>query len=243
MTDLDDRSIIVTEEWERHTVGESVDIWRADGTRGSLRIAAVMRIGTGDSGAYVTPRNAPGATVDRIEVKLAEGADASAVAAGLRAAAGPGGQVFTKDAWVAASYPETDGRTRTGFLLVLGIALLYTGISLANTLVMAGSDRVRELAALRLAGATAPQVLRLVAAEALLVVAVGAVLGTLVAGVGLGGLRGALSVLHAGSPLVLPWNALGAAAGACAVLATVSAVIPAALSLRRRPVEFAGTRE
>ncbi|PVE05466.1 FtsX-like permease family protein [Streptomyces scopuliridis] len=244
VTDLDDRSIIVTEEWERHTVGESVDIWRADGTRASLRIAAVMRIGTGDNGAYVTPRNAPGAPVDRIEVKLAEGADASAVAAGLRAAAGrSGGQVFTKDAWVAASYPETDGRTRTGFLLVLGIALLYTGISLANTLVMAGSDRVRELAALRLAGATAPQMLRLVAAEALLVVAVGAVLGTLVAGVGLGGLRGALSVLHAGSPLVLPWNALGAAAGACAVLATVSAVIPAALSLRRRPVEFAGTRE
>ncbi|MEV4971604.1 FtsX-like permease family protein [Streptomyces scopuliridis] len=244
VTDLDDRSIIVTEEWERHTVGESVDIWRADGTRVSLRIAAVMRVGTGGNGVHVTPRNAPGAPVDRIEVKLAASADARAVAAGLRAAAGrSGGQVFTKDAWVAASYPETDGRTRTGFLLVLGIALLYTGISLANTLVMAGSDRVRELAALRLAGATALQVLRLVAAEALLVVAVGAVLGTLVAGVALGGLWGALGVLHAGSPLVLPWAALGAAAGACAVLATVSAVIPAALSLRRRPVEFAGTRE
>ncbi|MGW6775171.1 FtsX-like permease family protein [Streptomyces sp. NPDC055037] len=244
VTDLDDRSIIVTEEWERHTVGESVDIWRADGTRTSLRVAAVMRIGTGGNGVYVTPRNAPGAPVDRIDVSLAEGADASAVAAGLRTAAGrSGGQVFTKDAWVAASYPETDGRTRTGFLLVLGIALLYTGISLANTLVMAGSDRVRELAALRLAGATAPQVLRLVAAEALLVVAVGAVLGTLVAGVGLAGLWGALGVLHAGSPLVLPWGALGAAAGACAVLAAVSAVVPAALSLRVRPVEFAGTRE
>ncbi|MFE3141131.1 hypothetical protein [Streptomyces scopuliridis] len=73
--------------------------------------------------------------------------------------------------------------------------------------------------------------------------AVGAVLGTLVAGVGLGGLWGALGVLHAASPLVLPWASLGAAAGACAVLATVSAVIPAALSLRRRPLEYAGTRE
>ncbi|MEV6422675.1 ABC transporter permease [Streptomyces sp. NPDC051662] len=244
VTDLDDRSIIVNEEWERRTVGESVDVWRADGTRTTLRIAAVMRVGTGGNGVYVTPRNAPGASVDRIDVTLAEGADASAVAAGLRAATGrSGGQVFTKEAWVAASYPETDGRTRAGFLLVLGIALLYTGISLVNTLVMAGSDRVRELAALRLAGATAPQVLRLVAAEALLVVAVGTVLGTLVAGVGLAGLWGALGVLHAASPLVLPWHALGAAAGACAVLATVSAVIPAALSLRGRPVEYAGARE
>ncbi|MFE4642774.1 hypothetical protein, partial [Streptomyces sp. NPDC056730] len=70
-----------------------------------------------------------------------------------------------------------------------------------------------------------------------------AVLGTLVAGVGLAGLWGALGVLHAGAPLVLPWGALGAAAGACALLATVSAVVPAALSLRSRPVEFAGTRE
>ncbi|MCL7377606.1 ABC transporter permease [Streptomyces sp. 35G-GA-8] len=244
VTDLDDRSIIVNEEWERHTVGESVAVWRADGTRTTLRIAAVMRVGTGGNGVYVTPRNAPGASVDRIDVRLAEGADASAVAAGLRAAAGrSGGQVFTKDAWVAASYPETDGRTRAGFLLVLGIALLYTGISLVNTLAMAGSDRGRELAALRLAGATAPQVLRLVAAEALLVVAVGTVLGTLVAGVGLAGLWGALGVLHAGSALILPWHALGAAAGACAVLATVSAVVPAALSLRGRPVEYAGARE
>ena len=95
----------------------------------------VTLVGTGNNGVYVTPANAPRAPVDRVYVSLADGADAAAVAAGLRKAVGAaGGQVFTKDQWVAASHPETNRTTRYGFFLVLGIALLYTGISLANTL-------------------------------------------------------------------------------------------------------------
>ncbi|PKT70444.1 ABC transporter permease, partial [Streptomyces populi] len=185
---LDDDSIIVNEEWEKHTVGERVDVWLGDGTRRSLRIAAVMTVGTGDNGVYVTPRNAPAAPVDRVDVRLEDGADPAAAAAGLRRAVrASGGEVLTGDAWVRAAYPETDRTTRAGFFLVLGIALLYTGISLAGTMVMATSDRVRELAVLRLAGATRWQVLRLVGAEALMVVVVGGLLGTLVAVLDLAG--------------------------------------------------------
>ncbi|MDG4866240.1 ABC transporter permease, partial [Streptomyces sp. T-3] len=80
VSDLDDRSVIVNEEWERHRVGQYVDIWRADGTKASLRIAAVLRTGTGNNGVYVTPHNAAGAPVDRIDVELAPGAQAAAVA-------------------------------------------------------------------------------------------------------------------------------------------------------------------
>ncbi len=240
VSDLDDDSIIVNEEWEKHTVGQRVDVWLGDGTRKSLRIAAVMTTGTGSNGAYVTPANAPGASVDRVDVSLTEGADASAVATAL---ARTGGQVFTKDQWVRASYPETSRTTRYGFLLVLGIALLYTGISLANTMVMATSDRVRDLAVLRLAGATPWQVLRLVAGEALMVVAVGGVLGLLVAGLNLAGMWSALGLLSVGSPVRLPWAELGATMGACAVLAVVFSVAPAGLAMRRRAVELAGIRE
>jgi putative ABC transport system permease protein len=154
-----------------------------------------------------------------------------------------GGQVLTKDQWVHASYPETNRTTRLGLLLVLGIALLYTGISLANTMVMATSDRVRDLAVLRLAGATRWQVLRLVGAEALTVVTVGGVLGLLVAGVNLLGMWSALGLLSAPTTIEIPWTAIGAVVGACAVLAVVSSVIPAALALRRRAVELAGVRE
>jgi putative ABC transport system permease protein len=239
-SDLDDDSIIVNEEWEKHTVGQRVDVWLGDGTRKSLRIAAVMTTGTGDNGAYVTPANAPGASVDRVDVRVADGADRAAVAAALAEA---GGQVLTKDQWVRASYPETDRTTRYGFVLVLGIALLYTGISLANTMVMATSDRVRDLAVLRLAGATRRQVLRLVAGEALTVVVVGAVLGLLVAVLNLAGMWSALALLSVRTPVEMPWTELGATAGACAVLAVVSSVTPAALAMRRRAVELAGLRE
>jgi putative ABC transport system permease protein len=244
VSDLDNDSIIVNEEWERHAVGQSVDVWLGDGTMKSLKIAAVMTIGTGNNGVYVTPRNAPNAPVDRVDVRLADGADAAAVAAGLRdAVRASGGEVLTNEQWVQTMYPETNRTTRMGFLLVLGIALLYTGISLANTMVMATSDRVRDLAVLRLAGATKWQVLRLVGAEALMVVMVGGVLGALVAGLNLMGMWSALGLLSVWTSIEIPWATLGATVGACAVLAVVSAVAPASLSLRRRAVELAGVQE
>ncbi|GGJ44012.1 FtsX-like permease family protein [Streptomyces brasiliensis] len=243
-SDLDDGSIIVNEEWRQHTVGQRVRVWLGDGTQKTLRIAAVMTAGTGNNGVYVTPRNAPGASIDRIDVALEHGADMSDVAARLRSAVRTtGGQVFTRDQWVQANYPETNRTTRMGFLLVLGIALLYTGISLANTMVMATSDRARDLAVLRLAGATRWQVLRFVGAEALMVVAVGAVLGLLVATLNLAGIWSALGLLSVWTTIQLPWTAIGAAVGACAVLAVVSSVAPASLALRRRAVELAGVRE
>ncbi|MEU6090853.1 ABC transporter permease [Streptomyces sp. NPDC047085] len=244
VSDLDDDSIIVNEEWEQHAVGERVHVWLGDGRRKSLKIAAVMSIGTGNNGVYVTPRNAPTAPVDRVAVRVAHGADTAIVAAALRQAVrASGGEVLTRNAWVRATYPETNRTTRMGFFLVLGIALLYTGISLANTMVMATSDRVRELAVLRLAGATKGQVLRLVGAEALMVVAVGGLLGALVAGLNLLGMWSALRLLSVPTPIEIPWTTLGTTVGACAVLAVLSALAPAGLSLRRRAVELAGLRE
>lgn len=244
ITDLDDDSIVVNEEWETRTVGRRVRVWLGDGREVSLRVAAVMRTGTGSNGVYVTPANAAGAAVDRIDVKLREGADRSAVHALLeKAGRDTGTPVMTRDAWVAAHHPRTGGNTRAGLLLILGIALLYTGIALANTLVMATSDRVRDLAVLRLTGATKPQVLRLVAVEALVVVAVGAVLGGAVAGLNLLGVKSALELLSVSSPVIVPWTALVQVLAACALAAAVSAVLPALVALRTRPVEVAGARE
>ncbi|MET8214726.1 FtsX-like permease family protein [Streptomyces hirsutus] len=241
---LDDGSIIVNEEWERHSVGRSVRVWLGDGTKRTLRIAAVMATGTGDNGVYVTPANAPGASVDRVDVALADGADTGAVAAGLHEAVrAAGGQVLGKDEWVAAVSPKSDPPTRLGLLLVLGIALLYTGISLVNTLVMATSDRVRDLAVLRLAGATHGQVLRLVGAESLVVVAAGALLGLVVAGVDLAGMWAALRLLSVRTTLALPWATIGAVVAACVFLAVLASVVPAGPALRRRAVELAGIRE
>ncbi|MBO0516541.1 FtsX-like permease family protein, partial [Streptomyces beijiangensis] len=172
---LDDRSIVVNEEWAQHTPGETVQVWLGDGRRASLRIVGVQPIGTGDNGAYVTPANAGSAPVDRIEVALRPGADRAVVTAALVAATG--GEVRTADQWLAATHPRTNAQTRLGLWVVLGIALLYTAIGLAGTLVMAMSVRKEELRALGLVGATRSQVLRVVAGESLLAVGIGAALG------------------------------------------------------------------
>ncbi|MFF4398343.1 FtsX-like permease family protein [Streptomyces sp. NPDC001480] len=235
IADLDDGSIIVNQEWRRHTVGQRVRVRLGDGTPKTLRIAAVMTTGTGDNGVYVTPRNAPGAPVDRVDIALTPGADAHTVAAGLRTAVNAsGGQVLTKEQWLRANTPGTDRTTRLGLLLVLGIALLCTAVSVANTAVMATSDRRRDLAVLRLTGATRAQALRLVAAEALTVVAVGTLLGLLVTALNLWGLGAALHLLSAPAAVRLPWAALGTTASACALLAVTASVVPAALAAHRR---------
>ncbi|MEU2800385.1 FtsX-like permease family protein [Streptomyces sp. NPDC007117] len=244
LADLDDGSIVVNEEWLTTRVGDRVTVWLGDGSERSLRIAAVLATGTGDNGVYVTPRNAGGAAVDRIDVKVAGGGDRRSVAAALRTAAvDSGARVATRAAWSAPTAPGPDDHTRTGLRMILGIALLSTGTALANTLVMATSGRARDLAVLRLAGATVPQVLRLVMAEAVTAVGVGAVLGGLVAAVNLLVVRGALALLGVTSAVVVPWAMLGLVVAAAAVLAAGSAVLPALSALRTRPVELVRSHE
>ncbi|MFD9392678.1 ABC transporter permease [Streptomyces sp. NPDC060000] len=233
LADLDDGSIVVTEEWARHRVGQRVRVWLGDGTPKTLRIAAVLAIGTGDNGAYVTPANAGGGGaggVDRVDVRVRPGADAARVAAGLRAVDGV--RVMDRAQWVRAAYPQTNRTTRLGMLLVLGVALLYSNISLANTLVMAAAERRPGVRALRLAGATGGQVLRLAATEALTAVALGGLLDLAVTAVDLAGLSGALRLLSAPATIVLPWPALGWTAGTCALLATTTALASTAPALR-----------
>ncbi|MFG2651588.1 FtsX-like permease family protein [Streptomyces sp. NPDC048436] len=215
--DLDDRSIVVNEEWERRRVGERVDVRLGDGRRARLRIVAVLARGTGDNGAYVTAAGVP-AAVDRIDVRLREGADRGEVAAELRAGAGPGVRVRSAEAWLAATHPGTKPQTRLGLLVLLGIALIYTAISLAGTLLMATSVRDAELRSLRMAGATWGQVRLMVAGESLLAVGVGTVLGLTVTLLNLGTLSTALTRLSAPAGVVVPWGVVGVTAGVCAVV-------------------------
>ncbi|MFJ2708555.1 FtsX-like permease family protein [Streptomyces sp. NPDC087428] len=241
--DLDDGGIVVNEEWLTTTIGERVGVWLGDGRKVTLRVVAVLSTGTGNNGVYLTPHNAAGAGIDRIDVGVRGGTDRSAVAEALYAAGrATGTDVLTTAQWVRAGHPPTGGSTRLGLLMILAIALVYTGIALANTQVMATADRVRDLAVLRLAGATKAQVLRVVGAEALAVVAVGAVLGAAVAALNLLGVRTALGLLGVGSGVVVPWAVIGLVVVASAALAVVFAVLPARLALRTRPVELAVTR-
>ncbi|MFD8640746.1 FtsX-like permease family protein [Streptomyces zaomyceticus] len=222
LRDLDDRSIVVNEEFRHSRVGGTVEVWRADGTGPvRLRIAAVLALGTGDNGPYVTRANAPGSAPDRIEAR-------GGGTATVRALEASGGTVGTADAWAADARPSSGSpQTRLGLALVLGIALVYTVIGLANTLLMATSVRGGELASLRLAGATRAQILRVVTGEATLAVAIGTLLGLVVTALVLGTLGAGLAALSAPVAAALPWTTLGLAAGVCATVAVAASALPA----------------
>lgn len=233
LADLDDGSIVVTTEWQRHTVGAAVTVWGADGTPRRLRIAAVLAQGTGDNGVYVTARNAPpGAAPTLVRIRLARGASPAAVAAALRRAA-PGAGVRTGPAWVRATAPHATAATRLGLALTLGIALLYAVLALATAQAVSTAARARELTLLRRSGATRLQLLRLAAAESLLPVAVGATLGLLTAAVHLATLHAALARLSTPAPFPLPWPEPALTATACAAAAAAATTVPVLLHLFR----------
>ncbi len=236
---LDDDSLVLPAEWGR-TVGERVPVVRADGSRTALRVAAVLRDGLAADGLYVTAANAPGARVDRIELRLAPGADRTAALAAARGAARPyGAAVLARADWLAVAAPPSGRIAWLRTVLVLGLALVYTGIALATTLLTTTADRRRELALLRLAGATRAQVVRLVTAESVLVAAVGAVLGCAVTATQLGTMHAALAVLGVPAPWALPWRPVGLVAAGAVGLAVLCAAPAAGWALRTRPVTAA----
>ncbi|GAA0575623.1 FtsX-like permease family protein [Streptomyces crystallinus] len=124
--------------------------------------------------------------------------------------------------------------------LAMGLVLAFTAIAVVNTLAMSVSERVREFAMLRLAGATRRQVLRMLRLEAVAVLLIAAVLGS---GISLAVLT-AFSVGMTGSaaPAVLPL-AYATVVGVAGLLAFVATALPGRLALTVRPVEVATSRQ
>jgi len=97
--------------------------------------------------------------------------------------------------YLSASDSQYNRLNQMVLLAVLGMALVYTGIAIANTLVMATGSRTRELATLRLSGATPTQVLTMIGTEACLVAGIGALLTAGVTAVTVAGVHAGLASL------------------------------------------------
>ncbi|GIG91765.1 FtsX-like permease family protein [Plantactinospora endophytica] len=248
--DLRDDTIIVNDDWGVG-VGETVEVFMADGTTVPLRVAAVLNTTSGSNDvAYLstkfagTAKYAFSGLARRVYVSVRDGADPAAVRSALDSAtAGLGARAIPAEDWLGEESSENSETTSLGMLLVLGIAIVFCFIAIVNTLVMATSDRLRDLAILRLAGATPPQVLRVFAAESLLVVGVGVLLAVGASAVNLAGLRLALGQLVGATPVTVPWGTVALITVVSAGLAVLGAVVPVRLAFRSRAVELAGVRE
>lgn len=227
LADLRDDTVVVDTDWNRR-VGETVRVWRGDGTPVTLRVAAVVREGVGGNGAYLTRAHAAGELATRAVVRPRKGTAPDAVAAALRAAVtGHGAGVLTPE-------PAPGSRvTAAGMWVVVGIATVYSGLSIVGTVLMAGRERRRELRLLRLAGATPGQVLRVVIADAVFVTGLGVVLALCAAAVTLGGLWVALFRLTGAVPAVVVPGGVGAVVAAAAGLTVTVSVLAAFASKKR----------
>lgn len=225
-------------------LGQTVSMWLDDSAPVRLRVVAVLanQIDIQDTvllpwalrGAHTTP------LASAVYLRMAPGAGLAAVRA---AAAAGGGTVHSTAAYSAAS-DRQDNRTNTlALIAILGMALVYTGIAIANTLVMATATRHRELAALRLAGARPGQVLRMIGVESFMVSAIGTLFAVCVTVATLLGLRHGLAPFAPSVRLVIPWRPTGEIALACMLTALLASLVPAALALRRPPLELAGSHE
>ncbi|GIG61532.1 hypothetical protein Lfu02_59040 [Longispora fulva] len=219
-------------------VGDLMPVTFADGRTATLRVVAVI-----DPLAEVElllPRSTvrahdPAALTELAYVDGVGLADLRAAVSGLGATA-----VAGKD-YESDSSARDDVLVRIFVLTLIGLSVGYTGIAIANTLVMATAGRRRDFAVLRLSGGTAGQVLRVVAAESLMVVGIGAALGLGVSVAALIGVRSGISqALKAPVDLLIPWDQVGGVIGACVLLGLAASVLPARWALRQRAV---GVRE
>ncbi|GAB7045420.1 ABC transporter permease [Catenuloplanes indicus] len=241
---LDDGAIAVNAEWDR-AVGDEVAVWRADGSAATLRVVAVLDAGISGAGVYVTPANAPAGLTGAVYVKAHPGTDTGALRRALAAATdGLAASVTPMPEWAAATAAKNRQTTVRGLQAVLGVTLLYTAIAIVNTLLMAVAGRSRDLAVFRLSGATRAQALRTIAGESLVVVAVGVALAAGAAALNLAGMWLSVVRLVGFTSIAVPWAAVAAVAGICAVLALVASIMPAYFALvRRRAISAAAARE
>ncbi len=124
--------------------------------------------------------------------------------------------------------------------VLAGAALLIGGFLIANTFSIVVTQRTRELALLRAAGATGRQVFWSVLGEAALVGVLGGVTGALAgigAAAGLRGLAGGIGIPLPDAALVVEPRTLVLGAAIGVVITVVAALVPARRAARTAPVE------
>ncbi|WP_238008075.1 FtsX-like permease family protein [Dactylosporangium sp. AC04546] len=138
-----------------------------------------------------------------------------------------GAEELTARAYVEREAAEEGDLIDLFLAVLLGISVGYTGLAVANTLLMATYGRRQEFVTLHRTGATTGQTLRVVVVEALVAVGVGTLLGLAVAVPALFEARAGLAEeIGADVTLVMPWGTLAAVVGVCGALAVAASAVP-----------------
>jgi putative ABC transport system permease protein len=223
-------------------VGDRVAVLLGDGTATHATVVAIYTRDLAFGDALLAPELAAGhQTVPLINEILIQAGQPSATAARLQALAQryPGLHVSDSASLITANDASNELNHWLGPFFV-AMLFSFTSIAVLNTLIMIALRRRRELALLRLTGATTRQVRSMARWEALLIIAVGLGMGLAIAATALLPLSHALT---GGLRPYTPAGWLAAILGTSALLAVVALTLPTRQALRARPVEAIGTRE
>jgi putative ABC transport system permease protein len=178
-------------------VGGSVGMVLGDGAHVRLRVVALLDASRRYASIVLPPALLAAHTTARLPQQLLINGDRDARRRVAQALAGEPGLTLRGGHALADGFDDGLQVDQWITFAVVAVIVAYAAMSLANIVVAALGGRRRELALLRLAGATHRQIRRMLEAEALLVATIGAIAGTAVAVVGLV----PLAIAQAGSPL------------------------------------------
>lgn len=196
------------------SVGQHVVALLPAGRRVPTVIAAVVARGLHGDDTYVSSALADTLTTSQVYLDSAVGTsrqlDAQQTAAVNRALADSGAHVMTYDAYLKAQRSHAARQTNNAAVVViLGIALAYALIAVANTLITAMAGRRREFALLALAGTVRGQIMKVAAAESAVAVVVGTALAAVATVLAAVTHHASLSSLVTAAPTVIPWTQIG----------------------------------
>jgi putative ABC transport system permease protein len=223
-------------------VGDRVAVTLGDGTATHATVAAIYTRALGFGDALLAPELAAGhRTTPLLGTVLVRTGEPAAVVRRLRALAPryPGLRVSDRAAVLTATDADLETNRWLGPLFVV-MTFAFASIAVVNTLAMIALRRGRELALLRLVGATGRQVRSMARWEAVLIVAIGLALGLAIAATAL------LPLSHALTGSVrphVPADQLAAILGVSSLLALLALALPTRRALRARPVDAIGVGE
>jgi len=224
-------------------VGDRMAIMLGDGTHTQATVVAIYTRDLAFGDALLAPELAAGHQTTPLlnEILIQTGQPAAVVAGRLQALAlrYPGLHVSDSASLVTANAANDELDHWFGPFFVAMI-FAFTSIAVANTLIMIALRRRRELALLRLTGATKRQVRSMARWEAILIITIGLGIGLAITATALLPLSHALT--GALSPYA-PAGWLAAILGVSTLLALVALSVPTRRALRTRPVEAIGIRE
>jgi putative ABC transport system permease protein len=219
----------------RFRVGDTLPV-RMEGGPDQLRVVALLPDTLSGPFFLLPPDLVPEQGTVRYLVQAADPAAAATALGGL-------GEVATTQQWIEANADEQQRQSVDVMVALLGMAMLYTVIAMVNAVVISASDRRGEFAAARVTGLTRGQVVRTALAEALGVVAIGLLLGTLAAAGTVIGITFAIKDMIGISAASPPWGLLGAVAAGATLIVAAASVLTTLSATRVPAIRLVAARE